>query len=135
MMITDPLFAAVESFFVDYMKLLRGASHRTLASYRDALRLLFEYASQVKKVPIDRLRLTDFDADLVAAFLQHLERDRHNRVSTRNCRLAALHSFFSHVLRRQPEEAGRLARILALPRKRHPLADRKSTRLNSSHAN
>src|ERR1017187_8784621 len=103
MMITDPLFAAVESFFVDYMKLLRGASQRTLASYRDALRLLFEYASQVKKVPIDRLRLTDFDADLVAAFLQHLERDRHNRVSTRNCRLAALHSFFSHVLRRQPE--------------------------------
>jgi site-specific recombinase XerD len=122
MMITDPLFAAVESFFVDYMKLLRGASQRTLASYRDALRLLFEYASQVKKVPIDRLRLTDFDADLVAAFLQHLERDRHNRVSTRNCRLAALHSFFSHVLRRQSEEAGRLARILALPRKRHPLA-------------
>jgi site-specific recombinase XerD len=119
---TDPLFEAVETFFVDYMKLLRGASQRTLASYRDALRLLLEYASHMRKAPIDRLRLADFDADLIAAFLQHLERDRHNQISTRNCRLAALHSFFAHVLRRHPEHAARLSRILALPSKRHPHA-------------
>jgi site-specific recombinase XerD len=109
----DPLFESVETFFVDYMKLLRGASQRTLASYRDALRLLLEYASRVRNTSIDRLRLVDFDADLIAAFLQHLERDRHNQVSTRNCRLAALHSFFSHVLRRYPDQATRLSRILA----------------------
>lgn len=118
----DPLFDAVESFFIDYLKLLRGSSPTTLASYRDTLRLLFDYVSRVRETPIDRLRLTDFDADLIGAFLQHLERDRHNRVSTRNCRLAALHSFFSHVLRRHPEHAGRLARIIALPSKRHPPA-------------
>lgn len=122
MNITDPLFDAVETFFVDHMKLLRGASQKTLASYRDALRLLLDYASRIRKTPIDRLRLTDFDADLIAAFLQHLERDRHNRISTRNCRLAALHSFFAHVLRWHPEHASRLSRILALPSKRHPPA-------------
>jgi site-specific recombinase XerD len=116
----DPLFDAVESFFVDYLKLLRGSSQTTLASYRDTMRLLFEYVSRFRKIPIDHLRLTDFDADLISAFLQHLERDRHNRVSTRNCRLAALRSFFSHVLRRHPEHAGCLARIIALPSKRHP---------------
>ena len=118
----DPLFDSVETFFVNYMKLLRGASQRTLANYRDALRLLFEYVSRVKNTSIDRLRLVDFDADLIAAFLQHLERDRHNQVSTRNCRLAALHSFFAHVLRRHPDQAARLSRILALPSKRHPPA-------------
>jgi site-specific recombinase XerD len=118
----DPLFEAVETFFVDYMKLIRGASNKTLASYRDALRLLLDYASSVRKIPIDRLRLADFDADLIAAFLQHLERDRHNQISTRNCRLAALHSFFAHVLRRHPEDSARLSRILALPSKRHPPA-------------
>ena len=90
----DPLFDAVESFFIDYLKLLRGSSPKTLVSYRDSLRLLFDYVSRVRKTSIERLRLTDFDADLIAAFLQHLERDRHNRVSTRNCWLAALHSFF-----------------------------------------
>jgi site-specific recombinase XerD len=118
----DPLFDAVESFFVDYLKLLRGSSQTTLESYRDTLRLFFEYVSSVRKTSIDRLHLTDLDADLVGAFLQHLERDRHNQVSTRNCRLAALHSFFAHVLRRHPEHAGRLARIIALPSKRHPPA-------------
>jgi hypothetical protein len=76
------------------MKLLGGASQRTLASYWDALRLLFEYASRAKNTSIDRLRLAYFDADLIAVFLQDLESDRHYEVSTRNGRVAALHSFF-----------------------------------------
>lgn len=118
----DPLFDAVESFFVDYLKLLRGASPATLASYRDTLRLLLKYVSRARNIPIDRVRLTDFNVDLISAFLEHLEHDRHNQVSTRNCRLAALHSFFSHVLRRHPEQAGGLARIIAVPSKRHPPA-------------
>jgi len=118
----NPIFDAVESFFVDHLKLARGASASTLRSYRDTLRLLFEYVSRVRNVSIDRLRLADFDADLIVAFLNDLESARHNRVSTRNCRLAALHSFFAHVLRRHPDHAGRLARIIALPPKRHPPA-------------
>jgi len=50
------------------------------------------------------------------------ETGRGSQVSTRNCRLAALHSFFAHLLRRHPEHAGRLAGIIALPSKRHPLS-------------
>jgi len=118
----DSIFEAVESFFVDYLKLARGSSSCTLKSYRDTLRLLFEYASRVRNVPFDRLRLVDFDAELILDFLNDLESVRHNRVSTRNCRLSALHSFFKHVQRRCPEHAGRVARIIALPPKRHPLA-------------
>jgi site-specific recombinase XerD len=118
----DPLFDAVEAFFVDYLKLARGCSPCTLRSYRDTLRLLFEYAGRVRSLSVDRLRIVDFDADLIFAFLNHLEEDRHNRVSTRNCRRAALRSFFAHVLRRHPEHAGQLARIIAIPTKRHPPA-------------
>jgi site-specific recombinase XerD len=119
---TDPLFHAVESFFVDHLKLLRGSSPTTLASYRDSLCLFFDYASRIRNITIDKLRLTDFDADLISRFLLHLERDRQNKVSTRNCRLAALHSFFSYVLRYHPEHAERLSRIIALPSKRYPPA-------------
>jgi len=115
----DPIFDAVESFFTDYLKLTRGCSQCTLASYRDTLCLLFEYVSQLRKTTIDRLCLSDFDVDLILSFLEHLQTDRHNSVSTRNCRLAALRSFFAHVLRRHPEHAGRLARIIALRPKRH----------------
>jgi site-specific recombinase XerD len=113
------IFDAVESFFTDYLKLTRGCSLATLASYRDTLRLLFDYVSVRQKTTIDRLRVLDFDVDIVLAFLEQLQSERHNRVSTRNCRLAALRSFFAHVLRRHPEHAGRVARILALRPKRH----------------
>ena len=118
----DVIFDAVESFFVDYLQRTRGCSRCTLESYRDTLRLFFDYAAQSKHVPVDRLRLADFDADLVLAFLESLECKRHNRISTRNCRLAGLRSFFAHVLRRNPDHAARLARILALPPKRHSLS-------------
>lgn len=117
-----PLFDAVEAFFVDHLKLARGCSPCTLRSYRDTLRLLFEHTARVRELSVDRLRIEDFDADLIRAFLNHLEESRHNRISTRNCRLAALRSFFVHLLRRHPEHAGRLTRIIALPPKRHPPA-------------
>ena len=118
----DPLFDAVESFFIDHLQRTRGYSPCTLASYRDALRLFLDYSAGVHKVTVDRLRLSDLDVKLVLGFLDYLEKDRHNAVSTRNCRLAILHSFFAHVLRRHPDQAGRIARIIALPSKRHCLS-------------
>ena len=118
----DLLFDTIEAFFVDHLKLARGCSPCTLRSYRDTLRLLFEYTGHARSRSADRLRIVDFDADLILAFLNHLEKDRHNRISTRNCRLAAVRSFFLYLLRRHPEHAGRLSRIIALPPKRHPPA-------------
>jgi integrase/recombinase XerD len=118
----DPIFSAVESFFVDHLKLTRGASPCTLKSYRDTLRLLFDYVCRDRRISIEKLTLADLDVDLILGFLNHLENSRHNSISTRNCRLGALHSFFAHVLRRHPEHAGRLSRIVALPEKRHPPA-------------
>ncbi len=117
----DPLFPAVESFFVEHLRRTCGASPRTIASYRESLRLFFQYVEKTRAVQIDQLRLADLDAELVVDFLEHLELDRHNSVATRNNRLAALRSFVAHALRRCPEHAGRLARIAALPAKRHVL--------------
>ena len=46
--------------------------------------------------PPSRLDVGDIDATLVAAFLTDLETGRANSVSTRNCRLTAIHSLFSY---------------------------------------
>jgi site-specific recombinase XerD len=110
----------VESFFTDYLTLTRGCSTCTLESYRDTLKLLFAYVAQRRRLSLDRLRFVDFDANLILDFLEYLEEKRHNSVSTRNCRLAAVHSFFAHALRSHPQHAGRLARIVTLPPKRRP---------------
>src|ERR1039457_4258533 len=98
-------FDAVETFFTDYLTLARGCSACTLRSYRDTLRLLLEYAGHVRSLSVDRLRIADFDAELVLDFLNHLEEKRHNRVSTRNCRGGAVGGFFGPVLCRATASA------------------------------
>jgi site-specific recombinase XerD len=56
----------------------------------------------------------------VLAFLDHSEKERHVCIGTRNCRLAALRSFFCFVADREPLAAGQCAEVLRIPIKRGP---------------
>jgi integrase/recombinase XerD len=64
------------------------------------------------------LDLNDIEPDQIFAFLNHLEQGRHNGVSTRNVRLAAIHAFFRYVGVRYPDQLERAQRILSVPFKR-----------------
>jgi hypothetical protein len=57
-------------------------------AYRDTLKLLFEFAAQHHSRVVASLTLADLDADLIAGFLDHLETNRSNSATTRNCRRA-----------------------------------------------
>jgi site-specific recombinase XerD len=57
----------------------------------------------------------------VSAFLQHTEQERHDSIGTRNCRLAALRSFFSFVAGREPTIVEQCTEILRIPTKRAPI--------------
>jgi site-specific recombinase XerD len=52
------------------------------------------------------------------AFLDHLERERKNGISSRNARLAAIKSLFRYVEHRVPSAIDQIRRILAIPTKR-----------------
>jgi site-specific recombinase XerD len=54
----------------------------------------------------------------ITAFLQSLETSRKNRVSTRNVRLSAIHSFFRYLGGQHPEHLEQAQRILSVPFKR-----------------
>jgi len=108
----------LEAFFSERLQRQRRASPHTIAAYRDAFRLLLGFAEKhIGKLP-STLLLADLDAPLVGAFLDHLERERGNRVRTRNARLAAIHSFFRFAAVREPAHAGLIQRVLAIPQKR-----------------
>ncbi len=64
------------------------------------------------------LHLADLDAELIGAFLDHLEHDRDNTIRTRNLRLTAIHSLFSYAALRCPEDADVIGRVLTIPPKR-----------------
>lgn len=108
----------VQDFFVRRLIDQRGASARTVESYRDAFELLFGYIEQRLGKPPSALSLADLDAPMILDFLDHLETVRHNSARTRNARLAAIHSFMRYAAVRDPASLPITSRVLAIPSKR-----------------
>ena len=114
----DKLPTLVSSFFLQHLRQVRGASAHTVRAYRDTLRLYLNFTADVLRRGVADVRLVDFDVEHVTDFLRHLEDQRSNAIGTRNCRLAALKSFFRHLIRNDPERSEQYHRVLALPSKR-----------------
>ena len=113
------LAPTLEAFFTQHMSGQRQASPRTIGSYRDTWRLFLGYALEKTGTAPAGLDIAALDASLVSGFLAHLEQDRGNTARTRNARLAAIRSFFKFAALRHPEHAGTIARVLAVPAKKH----------------
>lgn len=114
----------VQDFFLRRLIPQRGASARTVESYRDAFELLFSFVEKTTGRPPTALTLADIDAPLVLDFLDYLdylEADRHNSARTRNARLAAIHSFMRYAALRDPASLPITAQELAIGAKRFDL--------------
>jgi len=110
--------ATVQAFFTDRLISQRQASPHTIGAYRDAIRMLLRFAGGRTAKPLSRLDFADLNATTVAAFLDHLERERANSTRSRNARLAAIHSLFAFAALHHPEHSHDIARVLAIPAKR-----------------
>jgi site-specific recombinase XerD len=109
----------LQAFFTDRLITQRNASPQTIAAYRDTFRLLLRFAhDQTGKQPF-QLDIDDLDAPLIGGFLNHLEQERGNSPRTRNARLGAIHSFYRFAALEHPEHAHTIARVMAIPTKRH----------------
>ena len=108
----------VQRFFTQRLLEQQGLSSHTVASYRDAFRLLLGFATEhVGRAP-STLLMEELDASFIEKFLRHLEQKRGNSVRTRNTRLAAVHAFFRFVALNEPALSLQCQRILAIPAKR-----------------
>lgn len=113
------LAALLQGFFTERLMEQQGASAHTVASYRDAFRLLLGFASEkLHKAPA-ALSLTELSPAFLGDFLKHLETGRHNTALTRNSRLSALRAFFRYVSMAEPTLALQCQQVLAVPAKRH----------------
>jgi integrase/recombinase XerD len=109
------LAPTLQAFFTQRLIAQRRVSSHTVAAYRDTFRLLLAFARDRTGTPPSDLSLDDLDAELIGAFLAHLQHDRHNSARTRNSRLAAIHSLFRYAALRHPEHAALIQRVLAIP--------------------
>jgi site-specific recombinase XerD len=111
------LAPVLEGFFTDRLHALRASEH-TIAGYRDTYRLLLRFVHERTGRQPSQLDLSELDATLIGAFLDHLETDRANTVATRNVRMAAIRALFRYAALRCPEHAELIQRVLAIPTKR-----------------
>ena len=106
------------AFFEDYLKAQKGLRPGSVRSYRDTLKLFLAYVASSRSRAITRLVLLDLSAQRVLDFLNMMEVTRGNRVSTRNQRLAALHTFYRYLALQNPEMLAEAQRVEAIPIKR-----------------
>ncbi len=112
------LSTCIIAFFDQYLPHIKDSSPRTITSYRDTFALLVPFAAQYHSVKIDSLKLDHLSADLILAFLNYLEADRHNSARTRNHRLAVIKSLAKMVRFMYPAKRKSAQIILSIPQKR-----------------
>lgn len=110
--------ALVQAYFGEYLTQQRALSPQTVAAYRDGFVLFLAFAEErLGKAPA-AMSLADITPEMIMAFLDHLERQRHNSVRSRNARLAALRSFLKFAGHRDVASLQVIERALGVPVKR-----------------
>jgi site-specific recombinase XerD len=110
----------VTKYFGEYLPRHKGVSENTLRSYRDTFVQMIEYMESKHRIHSQKLSMDDFASSRVFSFLDHLENERRVSPSTRNQRLAAIHSFFKYVQKNEPSYFSQCADILAIDFKNTP---------------
>lgn len=108
----------IRRFLMEYLVGERNLARNTQQSYRDAVRLLVVFAAAKTHKKVDELLIPDIDADLLRAFLRHIEEKRKCSVSSRNQRLAAIHALAGFIAERCPEYLDWCAQLRAVKSKR-----------------
>ena len=115
---TDPFPGLLHAFFYERLVQQCNVSAHTVRSYRDTWRLVLRFVAARHERAVAQLTLAELTAAEVAAFLQHSEVERKVSIGTRNCRLAALRSFFNFVAEREPTAIAQCAEVLHIPTKK-----------------
>ncbi|NYB76159.1 site-specific integrase [Sedimentibacter hydroxybenzoicus DSM 7310] len=106
------------AFLSEYLPAQKNASINTIASYRDTFKLLLRYCQTQRRISIEKLTMDMLTHKLIADFLEWLEESRKSSISTRNQRLAAIHSFFRYVQYEEPSGILHFQKVIAIPVKK-----------------
>src|SRR5690349_13326344 len=114
----NSLGQTIFAFFEDFLKAQRGLRPGSVRSYRDTMKLFLTYVATNCRRPITRLNLPALSARRVLDFLNMMEMTRGNCVSTRNQRLAALHTFYRYLALQHTEMLAEAQMVESIPVKR-----------------
>ena len=111
------------NYLTQYLPLECGVSPNTIQTYSVTFMLLLKYLKAEEGISPDKLCLKEITKERVINFLKWLEKERSCAVSTRNARLATLHSFFKYIQYRDVAGMSVWQDILAIPFKKTSAPD------------
>ena len=111
----------IRSFFEDHLIQRRNLSHNSIWSYRDAIKLLIQFATLHTGKPAPALKVTDINEQMMLDFLKYLKEKRGNTVQTCNQRLMTIRSLFEYIAFREPMLIDHCKKITTIPLKRGAL--------------
>jgi site-specific recombinase XerD len=109
---------SLTDFLTRYLPGERGLSYNTICSYKDTFMLFLRFMKEKNAIDADKLTLSQITQEKITMFLEWIQKERHNSNSTRNARLAAMHSFFRYLQYQNPVNLHEWQRILSIPIKR-----------------
>lgn len=105
---------SLTDFLSKYLPGERGMSTNTINSYKFTFMLFINFTESQKNISVNRLSLKDITKECIVQFLDWLQTKRNCSDSTRNVRLAAIHSFFNFLQYEVPENMNEWQRILSI---------------------
>lgn len=87
----------ISDFISKYLPNEKGASSNTITAYRDTFVLLLTFIQSEKHVKLEKLTLEKIKKETIIEFLDWIQTHRKCSNSTRNSRLAAIHSFYRYL--------------------------------------
>jgi len=87
----------ITGFFTEYLSGERGASHNTIRSYSNTFTAFLDFMDEINRVKAEKMSIEHLTRDNVLSFLQWIQDTKQCSVSTRNQRLAAIHSFCKYI--------------------------------------
>jgi integrase/recombinase XerD len=87
----------ISDFISRYLPNEKGASSNTISSYRDTFILLLDFIQNEKHLKIEKLILENITKEVILEYLDWIQNERKCSNSTRNLRLAAIHSFYKYL--------------------------------------
>ena len=104
----------LSEFLSRYLPGEKGVSRNTILSYRDTFVLFIKYMEKVNRITANKLTTDLINKEIVVDFLDWIQLTRNCGDSTRNSRLAAMHTFSRFMQYRNPENMYEWQRILSI---------------------
>ena len=105
-------------YLTDYLPGQRKVSPNTIKSYRDTFKQYLIFMQENKRMKPEKITFNSVNTSCIKEFLNWLESSKNVSISTRNQRLAAIHSFFRYAQTENPKILFESQKILGIPFKK-----------------